>query len=125
MQSFYENLDAQSLIKEMVDTLIIKPLKRFEVYIYYYNIVKPNKFIIFILYRWWKDMNFDVIASYARNRVTELYVWVLALFLEPYYSHARIITSKVIVFLSLLDDTYDAYATIEEMRLITHAINRY
>ncbi|CAH1451968.1 unnamed protein product [Lactuca virosa] len=75
--------------------------------------------------KWWKDMNFDVIALYARNRVTELYVWVLALFLEPYYSHSRIITSKVIVFLSLLDDTYDAYATIEEMRLITHAINRW
>ncbi|CAI9289406.1 unnamed protein product [Lactuca saligna] len=78
-----------------------------------------------IISQWWKDMNFDVIAPYARNRVTELYVWVLALFLEPYYSHARIISSKVIVFLSLLDDTYDAYATIEEMRLITDAINRW
>ncbi|KAI3740765.1 hypothetical protein L2E82_31238 [Cichorium intybus] len=35
----------------------------------------------------------------------------------------RVITP--IVFVLLLDDTYDAYATIEEMRLLTHAINKW
>ncbi|KAI3510381.1 hypothetical protein L1887_17326 [Cichorium endivia] len=78
-----------------------------------------------IVSKWWKDMDFHVITPYARDRVPEIYVWILALFLEPYYSNARIITTKIVLFVSLLDDTYDAYATTEEMRLLTHAINRW
>lgn len=45
--------------------------------------------------------------------------------LWAYYSQVRIITTKIIALLLLLDDTYDAYATIDEIRLLTHAINRY
>ncbi|KAM0044817.1 putative lyase [Helianthus debilis subsp. tardiflorus] len=75
--------------------------------------------------KWWKDMNLQVIMPYVRDRVPELYAWVLALYLEPYYSQARIITTKVILFVLVLDDTYDAYSTIEEARLLTSAINRW
>ncbi|KAI3500893.1 hypothetical protein L1887_36721 [Cichorium endivia] len=78
-----------------------------------------------IVSKWWKDMDIQVIAPYARDRVPELYVWILALYLEPYYSQARIISTKIILLVLLLDDTYDAYATIEEMRLLTHAITRW
>ena len=70
-------------------------------------------------------MDFQVITPYVRDRVPELYLWILSLFFEPYYSQARIITTKIILLLLVLDDTYDAYATIEEIRLLTDAINRY
>ncbi|KAL8234106.1 hypothetical protein R6Q59_020206 [Mikania micrantha] len=63
--------------------------------------------------------------SYVRDRVPELYLWILALFLEPYYSQARIITTKIIHLALMLDDTYDAYATIDEIRLLTQATNKY
>ncbi|KAI3729540.1 hypothetical protein L6452_18201 [Arctium lappa] len=78
-----------------------------------------------IVSKWWKDMNFQVVTPYARDRIPELYVWILALFLEPYYSQVRIITTKIITLVLVLDDTCDAYATIEEFRLLTHAINRW
>ncbi|KAK1422017.1 hypothetical protein QVD17_24853 [Tagetes erecta] len=78
-----------------------------------------------ILSKWWKDLYSQVKTSYVRDRIPELYVWILALFLEPYYSQARIITTKIIQLVLMLDDTYDAYATIEESRLLTHAINRW
>ncbi|KAJ9567254.1 hypothetical protein OSB04_003220 [Centaurea solstitialis] len=78
-----------------------------------------------IVSEWWKDMNFQGITPYARDRVPELYLWVLGLFFEPYYSQARIITTKIIQFVCVLDDTCDAYSTIEEFRLLTHAINRW
>ncbi|KAI3777091.1 hypothetical protein L1987_46885 [Smallanthus sonchifolius] len=78
-----------------------------------------------ILSKWWKDLNPQVKTSYIRDRVPELYVWILALFLEPYYSQARIITTKIIQLVLMLDDTCDAYATIEEIRLLTQAINRW
>ncbi|XP_071715372.1 germacrene A synthase 1-like [Rutidosis leptorrhynchoides] len=74
---------------------------------------------------WWKDMDFETVTFYARDRVPELYVWILSLFLEPYYSQVRIITTKIIVLVLLLDDTCDAYATIEEIRLVADAINRW
>lgn len=75
-----------------------------------------------IVSKWWKDMNFHVITPYARDRVPELYMWILGLFVEPYYSQARIITTKIITFVCVLDDTCDAYSTIEEFRLL---INRW
>ena len=70
-------------------------------------------------------MNFQVVTPYARDRIPELYMWILALFLEPYYSQVRIITTKIITLVLVLDDTCDAYATIEEFRLLTHALDRY
>ncbi|PWA99702.1 terpene synthase 8 [Artemisia annua] len=78
-----------------------------------------------IVSKWWKDMDFQFITPYVRDRVPELYLWILSLFFEPYYSQARIITTKIILLLLVLDDTYDAYATIEEIRLLTDAINRW
>ncbi|KAK1407625.1 hypothetical protein QVD17_39245 [Tagetes erecta] len=75
--------------------------------------------------KWWEDLKLQVKTSYARERVPECYMWMLALFFEPYYSLARIIATKVVLFTTILDDTYDAYATIEEIRLLTDAINRW
>ncbi|MFS8022144.1 putative lyase [Helianthus anomalus] len=74
---------------------------------------------------WWKNLKLQVKTSYVRDRVPEFYVWALTLFLEPYYSQARILVAKVFLPLVVLDDTYDAYATIEELRVLTHAINRW
>ncbi|KAL8199343.1 hypothetical protein R6Q57_012911 [Mikania cordata] len=78
-----------------------------------------------IVSKWWKDLDLQVKLSYVRDRAPDIYIWASALFLDPYYSQARIITAKIILFLLVLDDTYDAYATIEELRVITHAINRW
>ncbi|KAM0017085.1 putative lyase [Helianthus debilis subsp. tardiflorus] len=63
---------------------------------------------------WWKKLKLQVKTSYVRDRVPEFYVWALTLFLEPYYSQARILVAKVFMLIVVLDDTYDAYATIEE-----------
>ncbi|KAI7741497.1 hypothetical protein M8C21_007727 [Ambrosia artemisiifolia] len=71
------------------------------------------------------DLELQVKTSYVRNRVPEFYVWALTSFLEPHYSQARILLTKALLLLVVLDDTYDAYATIEEMRVLTHAINRW
>ncbi|KAL7615072.1 hypothetical protein Lser_V15G05653 [Lactuca serriola] len=75
--------------------------------------------------QWWKDMEFQTSVPYIRDRVPEIYLWILGLYFEPYYSRARIIATKITLFLVVLDDTYDAYATIDEIRLITDAINRW
>ncbi|CAH1429913.1 unnamed protein product [Lactuca virosa] len=78
-----------------------------------------------IVSKWWKDMRFQETTPYIRDRVPEIYLWILGLYFEPRYSLARIIATKITLFLVVLDDTYDAYATIEEIRLLTDAINRW
>ena len=70
-------------------------------------------------------MEFHIITPYSRDRKPELYLWTLAMYMEPHYSQGRMVTSKIAQFVTVLDDTYDAYATIEELRLLTNAINRY
>ncbi|PWA38992.1 10-epi-junenol synthase [Artemisia annua] len=75
--------------------------------------------------KWGKDMEFHIITPYSRDRKPELYLWTLAMYMEPHYSQGRMVTSKIAQFVTVLDDTYDAYATIEELRLLTNAINRW
>lgn len=43
---------------------------------------------------------------------------------EEHYAHARIILAKVCVLVSLLDDTFDMQATLEEGLMLNKAIQR-
>lgn len=70
-------------------------------------------------------MEFASKLSYIKDRVPETYIsWSLGVYFEPRYSFARVILAKFILLLIVVDDTYDAYGTIEELRLFTDAINR-
>nr|AZI95569.1 germacrene A synthase [Cichorium endivia]AZI95581.1 germacrene A synthase [Cichorium intybus] len=92
----------------------------------HFNLLQlQHKEELFIFTKWVKDMEFKKITPYARDRTPELYLWAVGIFLEPHYSHARIIISKMAQLLMVLDDIYDAYGTIEELRLLTNAINRW
>lgn len=74
---------------------------------------------------WWKDLRITETLPYARDRIVECYFWILGVYFEPCYSRARIITTKYIILLSVLDDTYDIYATLDECRLLTIAFKRW
>uniref|UniRef100_A0A7J6HK32 Beta-caryophyllene synthase TPS9FN n=1 Tax=Cannabis sativa TaxID=3483 RepID=TS9FN_CANSA len=75
--------------------------------------------------RWWKEIDFVHKLPFARDRIVELYLWLLGVFHEPELSLARIISTKVIALASVADDIYDAYGTFEELELLTESINRW
>ncbi|KAK9268344.1 hypothetical protein L1049_000093 [Liquidambar formosana] len=75
--------------------------------------------------KWWKDIDFATKLPYARDRMVECYFWILGVYFEPEYSFARRILTKVINIASILDDTYDAYGTIDELELFTEAVERW
>ncbi|XP_059629421.1 valerianol synthase TPS1B-like [Cornus florida] len=75
--------------------------------------------------RWWKDLEFETKLPYARNRLVECYFWAMAAYFEPHYTVPRVMLAKVIVMSSVLDDTYDAYGTLEELKPFTEAIQRW
>ncbi|KAK2987040.1 hypothetical protein RJ640_004766 [Escallonia rubra] len=75
--------------------------------------------------RWWKDLNFAEKLPFARDRVVECYFWVLGAYFEPQYELGRRIMTKVIAMVSVVDDIYDVYGTLEELTVLTEAIQRW
>ncbi|KAL1535656.1 (-)-5-epieremophilene synthase STPS3-like [Salvia divinorum] len=75
--------------------------------------------------RWWKELGLISKLPYARDRIVECFFWALAVHHEPQYSRSRIVLAKSIVMSSVIDDTYDAYGTIEELEVFTEAIQRW
>ncbi|XP_042412890.1 (+)-germacrene D synthase [Zingiber officinale] len=74
---------------------------------------------------WWYDLALAKSLSFTRDRIVECYYWVLTLYFDPQYSHSRLICSKVISLVSIMDDIYDNYGTLEECRQLTEAIKRW
>ncbi|XP_076913015.1 alpha-isocomene synthase-like [Bidens hawaiensis] len=74
---------------------------------------------------WWKRFDVPNNLPYARNRLVECYFWSLSVFFEPRYSQSRMFLAKFIVVETLLDDTYDAYGTYEELEVFTEEIKRW
>lgn len=44
---------------------------------------------------------------------------------EPKYAFGRIFMSKLISMISILDDTFDAYGTYDELKLFVEAVKRF
>ncbi|XVF04023.1 hypothetical protein REPUB_Repub05bG0044900 [Reevesia pubescens] len=75
--------------------------------------------------RWWKDLDFTRKLPFARDRVVEGYFWIMGVYFEPQYSLGRKFLTKVIAMASIVDDTYDSYATYDELIPYTKAIERW
>ena len=63
-------------------------------------------------------------VPYARDRLVEGYLWALAFSSQPEYNKARMFVGKLMALAAILDDTYDAYGTIQELELFKEAIQR-
>lgn len=61
---------------------------------------------------------------YVGDRIVECYFWIMRVYFEPPYSFGRMTLSKIIPFISIIDNTYDAYSAIEDAQLFTNAIKR-
>lgn len=77
------------------------------------------------IYRWWKGLDISTNFPFIRDRLVECYLWVLGVYSEPHYSLARTFMTKVMGMTTILDDTYDAYGTREELDVFTNAIHRW
>ncbi|KAF8028583.1 hypothetical protein BT93_E1270 [Corymbia citriodora subsp. variegata] len=76
------------------------------------------------LTRWWKGLDVQRKFPFARDRLVEVYV-CLGEYYEPKYEATREILAKLVSVLSIIDDIYDAYGTLEELELFTEAIGSH
>ena len=49
----------------------------------------------------------------------------VAITFEPQFSVSRLLFCKLIQMLALVDDTYDSYATLQELQSFANALERF
>ncbi|KAK6121266.1 hypothetical protein DH2020_044969 [Rehmannia glutinosa] len=89
---------------------------------YLQNVYKKE---IFELSRWWDKFDLKSKLPYTRDRLIESFLVGAAFHFEPQYSHVRITMAKLFIMMTVMDDTYDNYATLEEAQLFTDILKRW
>lgn len=75
------------------------------------------------LVRWWMDLDLGDVKG-LRDRLMESYLWGNIAGFEPEMGYSRVITSKLACLITLIDDCYDLFGTMEELELLTDFIDR-
>ena len=74
--------------------------------------------------RWWKKLYDKSNLTFVRDRIVEIYFWMIGGSFKPQYSFARIIVTKITAFITILDDIFDTYGSTEESMKLQEAITR-
>ncbi|XP_022725044.1 isoprene synthase, chloroplastic-like [Durio zibethinus] len=77
------------------------------------------------LSRWWRAMGLSKKLSFARDRLMECFFWTLGMVSEPQFSYCRKSLTKVFKLITILDDVYDIYGTVDELEQFTDAVERW
>ncbi|KAG6514955.1 hypothetical protein ZIOFF_025331 [Zingiber officinale] len=77
------------------------------------------------LSRWWSGLGLPEKLPFFRDRLLENYLWSLGFTYEPDSWRCRMIETKATCFMTLFDDIYDVYGTLDEHQLFTDAIDRW
>ncbi|KAL5568200.1 hypothetical protein UlMin_024775 [Ulmus minor] len=74
---------------------------------------------------WWRHTRQGQKLKFARDRLMENFLWTVGIGFEPQLGYCRRIGAKVICIITVIDDVYDLYGTLEELELFTDAIERW
>ncbi|KAI4334064.1 hypothetical protein L6164_018801 [Bauhinia variegata] len=75
--------------------------------------------------RWWNGMGLAAKLSFSRDRLMECFFWTVGMAFEPHFSNLRKGLTKVTCFITIIDDVYDVYGTLDELELFTSAVERW
>nr|WCC60122.1 terpene synthase [Pityopsis ruthii] len=77
------------------------------------------------LCKWWNDLDMQNKLPYVRDRLVEGYFWIVGVYPEPQHSRSRMFLIKTSMWLVVVDDTFDNYATYDELEIFTEAVERW
>ncbi|KAL5839743.1 hypothetical protein ACOSQ4_012351 [Xanthoceras sorbifolium] len=75
--------------------------------------------------RWWQQYDLGEKLSFARNRLVVTFLWTMETAFEPRYGSWRIRNTKINSLITVIDDIYDVYGTLEELELFTDVVDRW
>ncbi|KAL1325060.1 hypothetical protein HN51_035151 [Arachis hypogaea] len=75
--------------------------------------------------RWWKQVGVASKLSFSRDRLMECFFWTVGMAFEPHFSDLRKGLTKVTSFITIIDDVYDVYGTLDELELFTAAVESW
>ncbi|KAF5938052.1 hypothetical protein HYC85_025558 [Camellia sinensis] len=75
--------------------------------------------------RWWRSTCLGKKLSFARDRLMESFLWPLGMNFEPQFGYFRRMSTKVCTLMTIIDDVYDVYGSLEELELFTDAVERW
>lgn len=81
-------------------------------------------FFLFFQFRWWKGLALARKLSFSRDRLIESFFWALGMVHEPQYSNSRKEITKAFALVTVIDDVYDVYGTLDELELFTDIVER-
>ncbi|KAK9214418.1 hypothetical protein WN944_006410 [Citrus x changshan-huyou] len=74
--------------------------------------------------RWWKDIGLGEKLSFARDSLVASFVWSMGIVFEPQFAYCRRILTITFALISVIDDIYDVYGTLDELELFADAVER-
>ncbi|XP_020590622.1 terpene synthase 10-like [Phalaenopsis equestris] len=76
--------------------------------------------------RWWKNLGLvcDEL-NFARDRLVENYLMALGFTFQPEFWRIRKAITKLNSFVTTIDDIYDVYGTLDELKLFTNAVEEW
>ncbi|KAL9670939.1 hypothetical protein QQ045_008502 [Rhodiola kirilowii] len=77
------------------------------------------------LSRWWTNLGFEKDLSFARDSLVVGYLWGMIGSPDPQYGNLRKAVGSIGALVSVVDDVYDLYGTLEEVELLTDTFHRW
>nr|AUG98172.1 monoterpene synthase [Trachyspermum ammi] len=75
--------------------------------------------------RWWKGTDLGQKLEFIRDRLPTSFLWAVGISCNHQHGYFRRQITKVIQFITLLDDVYDVYGTLDELELFTSVVERW
>ncbi|KAI7735147.1 hypothetical protein M8C21_030172 [Ambrosia artemisiifolia] len=63
--------------------------------------------------------------SFSRDRLMECFFWSVGMIFEPQYYSCRVGLTKVGTLITTIDDIYDVYGSMDELKIFTDAVKRW
>ena len=63
--------------------------------------------------------------SFARDSLVASFLWSMGIGSEPQFAYCRRIVTIAIALITVIDDIYDVYGTLDELELFTAAVERF
>ncbi|GJW85689.1 (E)-beta-ocimene synthase, chloroplastic-like protein [Tanacetum coccineum] len=77
------------------------------------------------LSKWWKSIGLASNLSFVRDRLMECFFWTVGIVFEPQYSSCRVGLTKVAALITVIDDIYDVYGSLDELKIFTDCVKRW